>query len=116
MGVGSKQPMEQRGQNHVRSNGYFRACDRRVEEQGKLNNRHTENPAKGSAGPVPLRVGGGRRRTVNSKLRPEVIFSVVNIRTSFVVLLYLFLPRGLWDVSQGWNPCLPAVEARSLHH
>ena len=78
-GGGSKEPMEQRGQNHVRSNGYSRACDRRVEEQGKLNNRHTENREKGSAGPVALRVGGGRRRTVNSKLRPEVISSEVNI-------------------------------------
>lgn len=71
--------MEQRGQNHVRSNSYSRACDRRVEEQGKLNNRHTENRAKGSAGPVALRVGGGRRRVVNSKLHPEVISSIVNI-------------------------------------
>lgn len=84
--------MEWRGQNHVHSSGYSQACDRRVEEQGKLNNRHTENLAKGNAGPVALRVGGGRR-TVNSKLHPEVIFSVVNTRTSFVVLFLCFVER-----------------------
>ena len=84
--------MERRGQNHVHSSGYSRACDRRMEEQGKLNKRHTENLAKGSVGPVALRVGGGRR-TVNSKLHPEVIFSVVNTRASFVVLFLFFVER-----------------------
>ncbi|XDB55990.1 hypothetical protein AB1E18_009452 [Capra hircus] len=78
MGVGSKEPMERRGQNHVHSSGYSRACDRRMEEQGKLNNRHTENLAKGSVGPVALR--GCVKDTASLKLSATSPASEASLR------------------------------------